>query len=123
MYEQLSIFDFIGDNKFCFDDDINYIVDRLDQIVSDNDCRIGKKLFSIWDHVPKYGYRLSYIIRVPKDIPTHLYDDLEILISEAKDRQVELSPMFGACWTFDGRDYGDLYCFSTFMDKKRRRIK
>lgn len=62
--EQINIFDFIEDDRFCFDDDINHIVELIEQImkpyIDDGTfTEQWEKKFEVWEHAEKYGYRLS----------------------------------------------------------------
>lgn len=66
MSDQLDIFNFIESNEFCDNPLINEIVSHLDnQVEQHPEVFKGthiKKEYSIWDHVPNLGYRLSYVI-------------------------------------------------------------
>lgn len=127
-YEQLDIFSYLKPQtkeKFCFDNDINEIHDRLLEIAERYGIEIGKCGFTIWSHVPQYGYRLWLDTRVTRD---NLNDedymrDIENAVEFAKERNVELSCMTGACFFYHGKDTASLSFSTTFMDKARRKIK
>lgn len=125
-YEQLDIFSYLKpQGKYCFDDDINEIHDRLVGISDKYGIQITKDEFTIWPHVPQYGYRLGLDMEVTKD---NLQDkdfmhDIEKLTCFAKQRNIELSCMGGACFFFEGEETARLPFNTTFIDKARRKIK
>ena len=128
---QMNLFDYItpeqGQTSFCWDNDINEIVEKLEKLADAYNLEFGKAEFKIWDHVPHLGYRLWVDI---KGTRTELYrEDFRIdvakLTADAKQRNVELTPMWGACM-FLGRDEnekGRLAFTTMFMDKTRQRRK
>ena len=107
---QLSIFDLVED-RFCFDDDINEIVKRLDALTAKHNLEIGRKEFDIWSHVPKHGYRFS--CRIDYEIvPSQCFlDELVALVDWAKERNVKLSPLDG---------WGSLHLSTMFLDKRKK---
>lgn len=71
--DQLNIFDFIENDKFCFDDDINHIVELIEKLMQPymddrTFTELWKKKFDIWEDGEKYGYRLSMIYIYNDDI-------------------------------------------------------
>ena len=119
---QISLFDFIEDTKdgFCFDDDINEIVKELDRLTEQYNLK-SEKNWTIWSHVPHFGYRLEYDISYRGKKPEKFYEDLNDIMSKAKKKNVELSAYDGCVEAIDGFYHMDVY--STFMDKERRKIK
>lgn len=81
--DQLNIYDFLQEDKFCFDDDINHVVEIIEQLMQPymNDgtfTELYEKKFSIWEDGEKYGYRLSMIYIYNDDIERDYfkhYDD------------------------------------------------
>ena len=111
--EQLTIFGLVSpDDKFCFDDDINEIVKMFDNIcVPDNVVTSITKEWQIWAHVPRYGFRLSYIIDIKEKLHEEFVDKLYEVIKFAEDRRIELS----------AHSVGNkLYLFSTFLDSRQK---
>ena len=58
--EQMDLFDYIKPNTttFCWDEDINIILDKLKELAESYSLEIRKTEFKIWEHVPHLGYRL-----------------------------------------------------------------
>lgn len=119
---QLSLFDYVDNaaEKFCFDDDINEIVMKLDALTEKYGLK-AKKSFSIWSHVPQYGYRLDYDISYSEEKPRKFYEELDSIILDAKMKKIELSPFDNYVSGKDG--FYRMYIYSTYMDKERRKIK
>ncbi len=126
-YEQLDIFSCLGqeDGGRYWDSDINEIHRRLESLAEKNGLSISQDEFTIWPHVPQYGYRLWLTMDVTRGIlkDEGFKQDIERLISFAKGRDVELSCMIGACFFFEGEDTASLSFSTMFMDKKRQNIK
>ena len=121
-YDQLNIFSFldIQHEQFCWDNDINNIYDRLTALVSKHNLTCDKAKWEIWEHVPQYGYRMTFTIQHTYQTYTDDFiTELSEIVDFAKSRNVELSPhephFFG--------DIGYMYIYSTFMDKKRRKVR
>lgn len=120
MTGQMSIFDYIESPQFSFDNDINTIVEMLDQIVEKNNLKAEKE-WTVWQHVPNFGYRLAY------DISYHVLTgefimELNEIIKYARKKKIELSVYYNdELIADDGYRHMDIY--STFIDKKRRKIK
>lgn len=127
MYEQLDIFSFLNpqSKKYCFDDDINDIRKMLIDIAEKHKCKVTDDNFSIWSHVPQYGYRLSIDIEVTKDVfrNKEFRQEIDKAVDFAEEREVSLHPMYGAVFFFSGEDTATFSFFTTFNDKKRRKIK
>ena len=128
---QMNLFDYItpeqGQTSFCWDNDINEIVEKLEKLADAYNLEVGKAEFKIWAHVPHLGYRLWVDI---KGTRTELYrEDFRIdvakLVADAKQKNVELTPMWGACMFFtkDENEKGRLSFTTMFMDKSRQRRK
>lgn len=128
---QMNLFDYItpeqGQTSFGWDNDINEIVENLRKLAGAYNLEFGKAEFRIWDHVPHLGYRLWVDI---KGTRTELYcEDFRIdvakLVADAKQKNVELTPMWGACMFFgkDENEKGRLSFTTMFMDKSRQRRK
>lgn len=127
MYEQLDIFSYLQpqvEEKYCFDDDINEIHAKLIEIAKKNGIKIDKDEFTVWSHVPQYGYRLWLDMEVTKEKlnDNNFQSDIEKVTEFAKQRNVELSCMNGACFFYRGEDTASLQFSTTFMDKERRKI-
>ena len=70
MYEQLDIFSYLQPQekeKYCFDDDINEIHEKLIEIADKYKISIGRDEFTIWSHVPQYGYRMDLGMKVTRE--------------------------------------------------------
>ena len=124
---QMDLFDFIEvkNKSFCWDDDINEIVEKIKDISGNYRLEIGKTEFRIWEHVPHLGYRLWIDVRGTKE---QLYDekfqnDITGIVGYAKSRGIELTPMWGACWFFREGDIGRLSFSTLFIDQQRRKRK
>ena len=128
---QMNLFDYIepeqGKTSFCWDNDISEILNSLHNLASRYGLEFGKAEFKIWDHVPHLGYRLWVDI---KGTRTELFNedfriDVAKVVADAKKRNVELTPMWGACMFF-GRtenEKGRLSFTTMFIDKTRQRRK
>jgi len=126
---QMNLFDYIEPEQksFCWDNDINELLERLYNLASQYELEMGKAEFRIWEHVPHLGYRLWVdIIGTREELRNENFQkDIEILVEYAKNRQVELSPMWGACMFFarDEKEIGRLSFSTLFLDKQRQRRK
>ena len=126
---QMNLFDYIEPEQksFCWDNDINELLERLYNLASQYELEIGKAEFRIWEHVPHLGYRLWVdIIGTREELRNENFQkDIAILVEYAKNRQVELSPMWGACIFFarDEKEKGRLSLSTIFLDKQRQRRK
>lgn len=126
---QMDLFDFIENEStdFCWDEDINEIVEKLNELAESYGLEVGKAEFKIWDHVPHLGYRLWLDIRGTRAELNRedFQKDVAELVAHAKSRNVELTPMWGACMFFnkDENEKGHLHFTTMFMDKVRRRRK
>lgn len=56
--KQLNIFDFL-ENVFCEDEPINEIVEFIEKDFKKLNLTLKEKEYSVWEHVPKLGKRLS----------------------------------------------------------------
>ena len=126
---QMDLFDFIEPDTtaFCWDNDVNEILDNLHNLASHYGLEIGKAEFKIWDHVPHLGYRLWVDIKGTREELRNekFQKDIEKMIAEAKQKEVELTPMGGACMFFkkDENEKGRLSFSTMFLDKARQRRK
>ena len=128
---QMNLFDYITPEQnqtgFCWDNDINEIVENLRKLAGSYNLEFGKAEFKIWDHVPHLGYRLWVDIKGNR---TELFNedfriDVAKLVANAKERNIELTPMWGACMFFgkDENEKGRLAFTTMFIDKARQRRK
>lgn len=128
---QLTIFDYIktlsGEKekeKFSWDDDINDIYENIVKLTEKFNIPIKNAEWSIWGHVPQYGYRMSLTIELCKERQNEIIEfltQLNEIVEYADKREIELSPMQPV---FIGSDRnGWMHIFSTFNDKKRRNRK
>jgi hypothetical protein len=116
---QMSILDFLEptEHKFCFDDDINQIVNMLDDIcLSNNIITNIKKEWEVWEHVPQYGYRLSYNFDASEEPSIKFYQKLSEIIEFAKKHKIELSPYEH---DFSEKDWM-FNIYSTFLDERKK---
>ena len=126
---QMELFDFMErtDKYFCWDDDINEIVKRLNEIAVAYGMEVGKAEFRIWEHVPHLGYRLWVdIIGTRSELgQDNFQNDVQELMEDAKSRNIDLTTMWGACMFFgkDENEKGCLHFTTLFMDKQRQRRK
>ena len=78
--------------------------------------------WSIWSHVPKYGYRMTFEAEGRKEQFTkEFYEGLQEIADFAKERMIELSPCEPIFYDDDKPDV--MYIHTTFMDKERRKRK
>ena len=127
-YQQLDIFSFMQPHdkeKYCFDDDINEIHNILINISDKYGIPIERDEFSIWSHVPQYGYRMALGMKVTRENlgNENFQKDIDDLVEIAKDKEIELSTMWGAVFFFKEDETATLTFYTTFMDNKRRKIK
>ena len=124
---QMELFDFIekDSRRFCWDNDINEIIGKLKELADTHGLEIGKVEFRVWEHVPHLGYRLWLDVEGTR---TELFandfrNDVGELVEHAKGRNVELTPVWGACMFFknDRNEKGRLSFTTVFMDKQRQR--
>ena len=126
---QMNLFDYIQSDitTFCCDNDINEILESLQDLSDYYGLEIGKAEFKIWEHVPHLGYRLWVDMRgTRKEFSNEDFrKDVSELVEEAKQKNVELTPMWGACMFFtkDENEKGRLSFTTMFMDKARQRKK
>lgn len=124
-YEQMDIFSFIEpqeqkQEKFCWDDDINEIIDKLNKYINKHSLTKGKTEWEVWSHVPQYGFRLTYEIKFKRSEYTdELLEELNKIVEFAKERNVELSPI--QMPFFGNKDESTIHIYSTFMDNQRRK--
>lgn len=131
MYEQLDIFSFIEPQEqsskqdFSWDNDINEIYDRLLKTSKKYRTPIGKAEWSIWSHVPHYGYRLWLDMEITREIMQNesFQDDIDEIVKFAESRKIELSVMWGACFFFENEETANLSFSTCFMDRERRKRK
>lgn len=128
---QMSLFDYIEHDKktimenFCWDNSINAIVEKLKKLAENYHLEIGKTEFRIWDHVPHLGYRLWLEVKGTKEelYAEDFQKDINLLVADAKQKSIELTPMWGACMFFKSEKKGSLYITTMFLDKARQKRK
>ena len=124
---QIGLFDYMEPNQksFCWDNDINGIVQKLMNLADTYKLEIGKKEFRIWDHVHHLGYRLWLEVKGTKEelYAENFQKDINLLVADAKQKNIELTPMWGACMFFKSEKKGSLYLTTMFMDKARQKRK
>lgn len=131
MYEQLDIFSFFETQEklsicdFSWDRDINEIYERLLKTASKYLISTGKAEWTIWSHVPQYGYRLWLDMKVTKEIlqNENFLNNIEEIVKFAESKKIELSVMWGACFFFKDEHTANLSISTCFMDKERRKFK
>lgn len=47
-------------------------------------------------------------------------EEMDALVKDAKKRGVELSPMWQAVWWLDDNEDATLYCYTLFLDNRRK---
>ena len=62
---QMSIYDLLKPDRFCWDEDINYAVETLNGLCERQGIEHKTPEFEVWGHVPQYGYRLTYKLKKP----------------------------------------------------------
>ena len=126
---QMNIYDFIEKDTsaevMIWDDDVKEVKRSLEQLAEQFGCTVGKTEFKVWAHVPKLGFRLWMDIQIPKEILTTqgFKAEIENIVEAARDREVELTPMWGACIFCGGADHVNLSFTTMFLDKARQKIK
>ena len=127
---QLSIFDIFDclDNSsnpdlFSWDDDINAIYKKLMEISKDYNIKVDKAEWSIWDHVPSYGFRMWFSYNVTRqDIRNKDFEEAILdVVSFAKEKKIELSPLYNATFFFSNSETASFPLSTTFMDDRRKR--
>lgn len=100
---------------FCFDADINEIIKRLDDICSGWSVSKIEKDWSIWSHVPQYGYRLTYLICTDSATDAFLSRIRDVRdYARTRNIDIDISLMDGSL------EHTRLYIHSTFLDKRQR---
>ena len=124
---QIGLFDYIEPNQesFCWDNDINIILDKLKKLADTYKLEIGKTEFRIWGHVPHLGYRLWLEVKGTKEelYAENFQKDINLLVADSKQKNIELTPMWGACMFFKNEEKGSLYITTMFLDKARQKRK
>lgn len=104
-----------------WDEDINQIHRDLCDISRKRNLEFSSE-WEIWDHVPQYGYRMCFKISVTTEEYTdELIDKLNAVSEAAKDKDIEISVF--APYFYQGHNSGSILIYSTFLDKKRQKIK
>lgn len=97
---QMDVFDFIekGITIFCWDDNVNEIIVKLKILAGMYGMEVGKAEFRVWDHVSHLGYRLWLDIKGTKEQLGYekFQCDVAEIVEYAKDKKVELTPMWGS---------------------------
>lgn len=124
MLGQISIFDILEPNRekpFSWDSDINEIHKQLKQFTERHGLEIEREAWSVWDHVPQFGFRMSIGIQITRQIVEKdaFWDELNEIVQQAKVRKVELSPF--QPFFFGGSNTTTMSVFTTFMDNERRK--
>lgn len=113
----------LGDKKipkFSWDTDVNEIHYQLMNLVERHGLAVGDKEWTIWSHVPQYGYRMWIDVEGTKGQFTEaFFEDLQEVVDFAKERKIELSPSMPMF--FNDYELEPMYISSTFMDKERRK--
>lgn len=69
--EQMNLLGELFEDGFCFDEDINVIVQMIEDgfhpLVENGQLKAVSKEFDIWDHVPQYGYRMKITYKTCDD--------------------------------------------------------
>lgn len=123
-YEQLSIFDLVEDNGFCWDSDINEIYKMIEDISKKYNLPISSAEWRIWDHVPYLGYRMSVTLEIKRcELSDVLCEELEHIVDFAKKRNIALSPIRPHYFDLenDPNEVGPMYIYSMFNDKSRQK--
>ena len=128
MYEQLNIFSFMEDSPkktFSWDDDINEIHQRLHDLSGKYGLDVSGERWDIWEHAKEYGYRMSFYLKVTREIAKNerFFQDIEGIVKFAKTKNIELSPMYNAVFFFSGENTATLTFYTNFLDKQRRKRK
>lgn len=124
VYEQLDIFSFLEQSEkdmYCWDTDINHIHSELVNLAEKFEIPITNDEFTVWEHVPQYGFRMDLQMKVTKDVVNNpeFTEKISQIVEDAKNHKVELDPMWGALYFFTGQDTSSLIFYSTFLDKER----
>ena len=130
MHGQLDIFAFINQLEeqqhdpyaFCWDNDINEIHYRLTNLAAKHRLSIRKTEWEIWEHVPHFGYRMTFTIDIfKKDYTESFLKEMQEIVDFAKGRKVDLHPVAPIFFREDEKGY--MLIFSMFEDKERQRRK
>lgn len=123
-YEQLTIFDLVEDNGFCWDSDINEIYKMIEGVAEKHGFPISRAEWSIWDHVPYLGYRMAVTLEVKRcELSDSLYEELEHIVDFAKERNIDISPIQPYYFDLenDPNEVGAMFIYSMFKDKTRQK--
>lgn len=130
MQGQLDIFSFLDASveesldpyAFCWDDDINEIHYKLINLAAKHRLSIRKTEWEIWEHVPHFGYRMSFAMDIyKKDYTERFLKEMQEIVDFAKGRKVDLHPVAPIFFREDEK--GNMLIFSTFEDKERKKRK
>lgn len=124
---QMNIFDYLSEvsapsvskKDFSWDADINDIHKMLTTLTEDFGLT-AKSEWSIWGHVPRYGYRMSFSIDLTEEDYNNdnFLERLDGIVDYAKTKDIELSP-FAPVFLRKG-ECGFMHIFSMFLDRKRQ---
>lgn len=90
MYNQISLFEFFPSDNFCSYSDINELRFILHELLDRYEHKVSKEDFSVWNHVPDYGFRYEMFVYVG-NLDDKFFDDLSCIIKNFKLRNVNLS--------------------------------
>jgi len=130
---QISIFSYLEElnttepeeKPFCWDDDVNEIHRRICELASGYQLLVKNAEFNIWEHVPNLGFRMWLTMEVTREVvkDQNFSDAIDEIVEYAKNKKVELSVMWQACFFFEGEETASLYLTTMFMDKARMKRK
>lgn len=116
MLNQISIFDLFPSDNFCSDTDINDLRFILHELLNKYKHKISKESFSIWNHVPQYGFRYEMFVKVGS-LDDKFFDDLSGIIKTFKLRHVDLT--CSSFPTFYDDSFSQQLFFSTYFTDSR----
>lgn len=124
IYGQLSIFDLVEDNGFCWDSDINEIYKKIEDISKKYNLPMSRAEWRIWEHVPNLGYRMSITLEIKRcQLTSELGEALAHVVDFASERNIELSPINPYYFDLDDNpnESRHMYIYSMFKDKARQK--
>lgn len=121
-YMQMSMYEILNPNRFCWDEDINQIVEELDALVDKYGLDKRDPKWEIWSHVPQYGYRLTYTIKITRkqNDNDNFHDELQAISERAKEKKINLRSYAPHYFTEDADEKASINVYSMFEDRRMK---
>lgn len=112
--------------KFSWDDAINEIHHKIIELADKYKIPISEAKWEIWDHVPRFGYRMTVTLEVKRhQLTMALSEELARIVDFARERNIDLSPTDPVFFSIedDMDETSPIYIHSTFKDKERQKVR